>query len=540
MPAVPGATRNGGRQVARGGAQMPKRVGALLSSGTLPSMRRGDGRGDGEPGLESIGEGKRRAGAEGRKLTRGLCRDLTCQGISLAMMYSLLLVPSGLAQNLQFWSIPQLNAGMARCHERVSALSCDRQLTEARTMTTGRNVTSFADLEGIGRMMDTVGDLKSLTLDAACRWNPVMQTCEYRCNHLYQFPRTRLAERINSIRVESHYVFEEFGAACTAFNIAPEQNGNKDCKICEDPYFNPPECYKIKDEFGDYILKHDDCMTKCNMLPNCSNLCPNLLLETASYAGKSAEVIYMDCCIPQRRQLNGETLDVSREMCCREYQLLSVGLSPNAAPEYDVSLARNHCCNVIERDVRGHTEYCASEICHFKQMEEDISNGREIWVESALKAAMETECVGGSCGLLGEVVSTSDGQMGAAMQNNLIGATDPAERSQVFFEMVLRELPFDALLNPDTVKISTGIETFFEDSVRVGSFFFNAYFKTCNVNDPCKLQEGVEYENLRKKYLVLTRALMAANYFPDAVVSSNRVLMFFRMIRNLNSSSGSS
>ena len=81
-------------------------------------------------------------------------------------------------------------------------------------------------------------------------------------------------------------------------------------------------------------------------------------------------------------------------------------------------------------------------------MEEDISNGREIWVESALKAAMETECVGGSCGLLGEVVSTSDGQMGASMQNNLIGATDPAERSQVFFEMVLRELPFDALLNP--------------------------------------------------------------------------------------------
>ena len=113
-----------------------------------------------------------------------------------------------------------------------------------------------------------------------------MQTCEYRCNHLYQFPRTRLAERINSIRVESHYVFEEFGAACTAFNIAPEQNGNKDCKICEDPYFNPPECYKIKDEFGDYILKHDDCMTKCNMLPNCSNLCPNLLLETCRMLGK--------------------------------------------------------------------------------------------------------------------------------------------------------------------------------------------------------------------------------------------------------------
>ena len=65
MPAVLGRHATG-EGVARGGAQMPTRVAALLSSGTPLSMRRGDGRGDGKPGLESIGEGKRRAGAEGR------------------------------------------------------------------------------------------------------------------------------------------------------------------------------------------------------------------------------------------------------------------------------------------------------------------------------------------------------------------------------------------------------------------------------------------------------------------------------------------
>jgi hypothetical protein len=80
--------------------------------------------------------------------------------------------------------------------------------------------------------------------------------------------------------------------------------------------------------------------------------------------------------------------------------------------------------------------------------------------------------------------------------------------------------------------------------VAVGSFFFNAYFKVCNVNAPCKLQEGVgvesqqsalngefvhacpaaltswssaEYDNLKKKYMVLFRALLASGRNPDAV-----------------------
>ena len=72
-------------------------------------------------------------------------------------------------------------------------------------------------------------------------------------------------------------------------------------------------------------------------------------------------------------------------------------------------------------------------------------------------------------------------------------------RSETFFDIVLRELPFNAPLNPDTVLVSTGIDTFYSESVAVGSFYFNAYFKDCNVNAPCKLQEGVEYDNLKKK-----------------------------------------
>jgi hypothetical protein len=68
------------------------------------------------------------------------------------------------------------------------------------------------------------------------------------------------------------------------------------------------------------------------------------------------------------------------------------------------------------------------------------------------------------------------------------------------------------------VKVSTGIDTYFSESVAVGSFYFNAYFKDCNVNAPCKLQEGVEYDNLKKKYASLrerqlcTRLYLSCHY----------------------------
>jgi len=115
------------------------------------------------------------------------------------------------------------------------------------------------------------------------------------------------------------------------------------CTICEDPEFNPPECYKIKDDFGQYIEKHPDCMTKCNMLPNCTSVCTNLVKASPAYVDKTEEIAFMDCCIPQRRQLNGDTLDVGREQCCREYKLLQ---------GFEMNIARNVCCNAIEHTLR--------------------------------------------------------------------------------------------------------------------------------------------------------------------------------------------
>jgi hypothetical protein len=422
---------------------------------------------------------------------RGLC-SLMCQCFGIFLV----LVPAGYA-----WTLAELTEGKGLCHERVSEFSCDGeqgQRTDSAKMTEGREISSFADLQNI----------YSPVLDNACKWNPIAMTCEYRCNHLYQFPPFRVSEKINLIRTEGHYIFQQYGAACTAFNIAPETNNNKECTICMDPNFNPPECYKKKDANGKYIEKADDCMTKCNFLPNCTAVCTNLVKRQVLYRDKPEEVAFMDCCMPQRQQLNGETLDRARESCCREYKLLQ---------GYEVHIARNICCNAIETTFHGHTPYCSSELCHFRLTEENISNNRDIWTENTLQQAMAEDCNNGECSVLGIVTRTSDGHMGTAMENNFIFTTEPAKRSQEFFNIVLRELPFNAPLNSDTVKIATNYDTYFPESVPVGSFFFNAYFKLCNVNDPCKLQEGVQYENLKKKYMVLYRALLASGRYTDAV-----------------------
>ena len=48
--------------------------------------------------------------------------------------------------------------------------------------------------------------------------------------------------------------------------------------------------------------KNADCMTKCNMLPNCSSVCPAVILATdaAVTEGLSAEDAYIECCVPSR------------------------------------------------------------------------------------------------------------------------------------------------------------------------------------------------------------------------------------------------
>jgi hypothetical protein len=57
-----------------------------------------------------------------------------------------------------------------------------------------------------------------------------------------------------------------------------------------DPNFNPPECYKKKDANGKYIEKANDCMTKCNFLPNCTAVCTNLVKQQVLYRDKPEEV----------------------------------------------------------------------------------------------------------------------------------------------------------------------------------------------------------------------------------------------------------
>lgn len=362
-----------------------------------------------------------------------------------------------------------------------------------------RRITQFADFT----------EINSPVLEYACNWNAVEQTCEYRCNHLYTFPPGLIADKMNSTRVEEHYVFENFGAGCTAFNIVPNENGDRICSLCEDPNFNPPECEQINQE----LPKSPDCMTKCNMLPNCTSVCPSVLLNTASYvaAGNTAQDAYADCCIALRAQLNGEPEDNAREQCCRDWQLL------REEPPDPMYVARNHCCNALQLDQGGHPPYCASEICHFSLLEHNMSDARYTWVEDTLRIALGEDCVGGRCGVLGQVVSNSDGQLGAAMENNAISAALVETRFDLFMSFVLPNLPFDALLTSETVLAATGISTFYPESVQVGIYFFNAYFKTCNVNAPCKLQEGVLYENLQVKYEILFRGLLASGRAPDSV-----------------------
>lgn len=52
-----------------------------------------------------------------RELTRGMC-SVVCQCVALMLV----LVPTGYA-----WTLAELTEGKARCHERVSAYSCDEE-----------------------------------------------------------------------------------------------------------------------------------------------------------------------------------------------------------------------------------------------------------------------------------------------------------------------------------------------------------------------------------------------------------------------------
>ena len=97
------------------------------------------------------------------------------------------------------------------------------------------------------------------------------------------------------------------------------------------------------------------------------------------------------CVLARVRTHDGCIAQAATHMCCKSQRVIFCNLTIMACifdVGYEVHIARNICCNVIEHTLRGHTPYCASEICHFRLMEENISNARDIWTENTLKTAM--------------------------------------------------------------------------------------------------------------------------------------------------------
>mmetsp|Transcript_2429 Transcript_2429/g.7497 ORF Transcript_2429/g.7497 Transcript_2429/m.7497 type:complete len:514 (-) Transcript_2429:1306-2847(-) len=321
-------------------------------------------------------------------------------------------------------SIQQLNAGQAQCDVFATAAACASPSTDASQMISGRTISSFADLAAI----------YSTTFTRACSWNSVSQTCEYRCNHVPSLFPSAIATRIYSMLDQSFQVFQQYGAGCTAFNIAPQANGNKACTICEDPNFNPPECSTA--------TKFPDCMTVCNMLPNCTSLCTNILFGASPANGY--ESAFMSCCISFRRQLNGESQLAADIECCIEYRM-SQGL--------DAFTADMQCCQQRKLASKS-SSACAYELCFFEQFAANKSNGRDMWVDQTLVTAMAQDCSGGTCSVLGAVVTSSDGLLGSAMENNAVSAETPTLRADLFWNITMPQLRFDALLTSATVLAS--------------------------------------------------------------------------------------
>mmetsp|Transcript_2430 Transcript_2430/g.7504 ORF Transcript_2430/g.7504 Transcript_2430/m.7504 type:complete len:586 (-) Transcript_2430:941-2698(-) len=384
-------------------------------------------------------------------------------------------------------SIQQLNAGQAQCDVFATAAACASPSTDASQMISGRTISSFADLAAI----------YSTTFTRACSWNSVSQTCEYRCNHVPSLFPSAIATRIYSMLDQSFQVFQQYGAGCTAFNIAPQANGNKACTICEDPNFNPPECSTA--------TKFPDCMTVCNMLPNCTSLCTNILFGASPANGY--ESAFMSCCISFRRQLNGESQLAADIECCIEYRM-SQGL--------DAFTADMQCCQQRKLASKS-SSACAYELCFFEQFAANKSNGRDMWVDQTLVTAMAQDCSGGTCSVLGAVVTSSDGLLGSAMENNAVSAETPTLRADLFWNITMPQLRFDALLTSATVEAATGLVTIFPQTVRVDAFSFQSYVKNCTTSDPCNLQIGVLQQVLQTKYNILYLGLVASGRSEDVV-----------------------
>uniref|UniRef100_A0A6U5BQ19 Uncharacterized protein n=1 Tax=Hemiselmis andersenii TaxID=464988 RepID=A0A6U5BQ19_HEMAN len=420
----------------------------------------------------------------------GRARSVQANGLLIVMVFAVVMGRVG-TQTTTYYTIPELTAAQSQCHVQETQARCEDIKTKSNDMISGL----FLDAT-----VDTF--INDATFENACQWNPLNNICEYRCNWNYNFQAGVIADRMENIREPAHYIYLDYGAACQGFNRVPNQNGNKLCDVCADPNFNPPECYLKVD-------KDSECVTRCNMLPNCTSVCTSVLKASAQYATKTTEQAYMDCCVPQRQQINGENFLSAREQCCRDWYLVE-GL--------DLQVARNNCCNTI-RGEDGLAPYCASEECHFKIMEQNVSAARDLWVEEALLSALATDCVGSSCGILGEVTLASDGVLGSAMVNNALLQAEGPTRVLLFFQSFEQSVIFDAILDSTAVLASTGIDTPYPTSVEVQQalFRFNVYFKECSVVKPCQLQQGILWDQMKLKYDILLRALLASGRHPDQV-----------------------
>ena len=366
------------------------------------------------------------------------------------------------------------------------------------------------------RLIDSDADayLYSTDFSLACLWNASTQQCQYRCNWLYQFGSTLVSEKISTIRNIAHYVFQNYGAGCTAFNTKPSRNGNRPCTICEDPNFNPPECSDIP--------KYPDCLTRCNMLPNCTTLCQNVLISGSFETDIPVDDAtrhkdaFLACCTPMRMQINGETERLSTESCIREYYLM-MGL--------DMTSSRNRSCIETQKKYENYprtTDYCSTEICYFRMLEQNITEMKDRWVESAMTLALQTDCVDGSCGILTSVASAEDGQLAIALVSILFGpaeinecwwwslqgntamlGSEPSQRFRTALDILLGLLPYDALLTLETARLAYAGTGGDPDTVNVLTIPFNVYQKSCPVSAPCSLQEGVLLRNLEVRCCLL-------------------------------------
>ena len=140
---------------------------------------------------------------------------------------------------------------------------------------------------------------------------------------------------------------------------------------------------------GQVVVRLDDFDSKLGGMQKRLAPCEDKLLEANKAA--LARTCSHGCVLARVRTHDGCIAQAATHMCCKSQRVIFCNLTIMACifdVGYEVHIARNICCNVIEHTLRGHTPYCASEICHFRLMEENISNARDIWTENTLKTAM--------------------------------------------------------------------------------------------------------------------------------------------------------